>query len=117
MTSGRGMVAGLAVTQTIAYGTLYYAFAVLLTPLAANLRTSTTTVTGAFTASVLTSALFAVPVGRWPDRHGGRALMTAGSLGGVLLLPLSPRPSSPFRPSPRCCCRSSAPARPERSPG
>jgi MFS family permease len=82
----RGIVAALAVTQTVGYGTLYYAFAVLLTPVAAGLGTSTTTVTGAFTASVLTSAALAVPVGRWLDRHGGRALMTVGSLSGAVFL-------------------------------
>jgi MFS family permease len=79
-------VAALAVTQTVGYGTLYYAFAVLLTPLAADLHTNPTAVTGAFTASILTGALLAIPVGRWLDHHGGRALMTAGSLAGVLLL-------------------------------
>jgi predicted MFS family arabinose efflux permease len=82
----RSIVAALAITQTVGYGTLYYAFAVFLTPLAADLHTTTTAVTGTFTASVLISALLAVPVGRWLDRHGGRALMTAGSAGGALLL-------------------------------
>ncbi len=79
-------MAALALTQTIGYGTLYYAFAVLLTPLAADLGTSTTAVTGAYTASILIGAVLAVPVGRWLDRHGGRVLMTAGSAAGVLLL-------------------------------
>jgi MFS family permease len=83
---GRRIVAALSITQTIGYGTLYYAFAVFLTPLAADLHTSTTAVTGAFTANVLTGAVFAVPVGRRLDRRGGRALMTAGSLAGTLLL-------------------------------
>jgi MFS family permease len=77
---GWRIVAAFAVTQTVGYGTLYYAFAVLLHPMAATLRTSTTAVTGAFTASVLAGAVMAVPVGRWLDRHGGRALMTTGSL-------------------------------------
>jgi predicted MFS family arabinose efflux permease len=80
------VVAALAITQTIGYGTLYYAFAVLLTPLAADFGTTTTAVTGAFTASILTGATLAVPVGRWLDRRGGRALMSAGSAAGVLLL-------------------------------
>jgi predicted MFS family arabinose efflux permease len=83
---GRGIVATFAITQTIGYGTLYYAFAVFLTPMAADLHASTTAVTGAFTASILAGALLAVPIGRWLDRHGGRALMTAGSLAGTLLL-------------------------------
>ena len=64
----------------------YYAFAVLLTPLATDLHTSTIAVTGAFTASVLTGAALAVPIGRRLDRHGGRTLMTGGSAAGALLL-------------------------------
>jgi predicted MFS family arabinose efflux permease len=82
----RPLVAALAISQTIGYGALYYAFAVLLVPVAADLHTSTTVVTGAFTASVLASAVLAVPVGRWLDSRGGRALMTAGSLLGTVLL-------------------------------
>ncbi|WP_430782312.1 MFS transporter [Actinoplanes sp. G11-F43] len=83
---GRALVAALAITQTIGYGALYYAFAVFLVPIAADLHTSTTAVTGAFTASVLTSAVLAVPIGRRLDRRGGRALMTCGSLLGTVLL-------------------------------
>jgi MFS family permease len=80
------IVAALAVTQTVGYGTLYYAFAVFLVPLSTDLHASTTAITGSFTAAVLASAALAVPVGRWLDRHGGRALMTAGSVAGALLL-------------------------------
>ena len=85
-TRARRIVGALAISQTVGYGTLYYAFAVFLAPLATDLHTSTTAVTGTFTASVLTSAALAVPVGRRLDRHGGRALMTVGSLAGALLL-------------------------------
>lgn len=77
---GWWIVAALAITQTVGYGVLYYAFAVLLHPMASSLQASTATVTGALTASVLAGAVMAVPVGRWLDRHGGRALMTTGSL-------------------------------------
>ncbi|MGC5318707.1 MFS transporter [Micromonospora arida] len=83
---GWRIVAALAVTSTIGYGTLYYAYAVLLTPMAATLDASTTAVTGALTASVLAGALAAIPVGRWLDHHGGRALMTAGSITATALL-------------------------------
>jgi MFS family permease len=83
---GWRIVAVFAITQTIGYGTLYYSFAVLLNPIARDLHVSATTVTGALTAAILTSAVMAVPVGRWLDQHGGRAVMTAGSLGGALLL-------------------------------
>jgi MFS family permease len=79
----RGLVAVLAITQTVGYGVLFYAFPVLLVPIAADLHTSTATVTGAATLSILVGAAAAIPVGRWLDRHGGRALMTAGSTVGV----------------------------------
>lgn len=80
------MVTIFAITQTIGYGCLYYAFAVLLHPVAAGLHTSAATVTGALTVAVLTWAAMAVPVGRHLDRHGGRGIMTAGSLAGTTLL-------------------------------
>jgi predicted MFS family arabinose efflux permease len=76
-------VAVFAITQTVGYGVLFYAFPVLLVPVATDLRVSTATVTGASTLSILVGVAAAVPVGRWLDRHGGRALMTVGSLVGV----------------------------------
>jgi MFS family permease len=82
------VVAGLAVTQTVGYGALYYSFAVFLTPVAADLHVSITAVTGALTTATLAGALAAVPVGTWLDRRGGRALMTAGSVAGTVLLGL-----------------------------
>jgi predicted MFS family arabinose efflux permease len=78
------LVAVFAVTQTVGYGVLYYAFSVLLTPIAAGLHTSTAHVAFALTISVLVWAAAAIPVGRWLDRHGGRTLMTAGSVLGVV---------------------------------
>ncbi|HWG98261.1 MAG TPA: MFS transporter [Pilimelia sp.] len=82
----RRLVAGLALSQTIGYGTLTYAFAVLLHPLADALGTSTTVITGALALSIGVGAVLAVPTGRWLDRYGGRALMTTGSAAGALLL-------------------------------
>ncbi|WP_268987612.1 MFS transporter [Salinispora tropica] len=83
---GWRVVTALAITSTIGYGTLYYAYPVLLTPMATSIGSSTAAVTGALTASVLTSALMAIPVGRWLDHHGGRALMTTGSIIATALL-------------------------------
>ncbi len=79
----RRLVAVFAVTQTVGYGVLYYAFSVLLTPMADDLDASTGQVTFAATIAVLAAATAAVPIGRWLDRRGGRTLMTAGSLLGV----------------------------------
>jgi len=80
----RRLIGGLAITQTVGYGVLYYAFAVLITPIAEDLRTSTAVVTGALTTSIIVAAVAAIPVGRWLDRHGGRASLTAGSALGVV---------------------------------
>jgi MFS family permease len=80
------IVAVFAVTQTIGYGCLYYSFAVLLHPIAADLHVSPAAVTGALTTAVLAWAVMAVPVGRWLDRHGGRGLMTIGAAAGAVLL-------------------------------
>jgi len=82
-THPRRLIATLAATQTVGYGVLFYAFSVLLIPIAADLHTSTAAVTGAATLSILVAAAAAIPVGRWLDRHGGRALMTAGSVLGA----------------------------------
>jgi len=76
-------VAALAITQTVGFGVLYYSFAVFLAPLAADLHTSTTVVTGAATLAILVAAAAALPVGRWLDRRGGRGVMTAGSILGA----------------------------------
>ena len=84
--AGWRIVTVFAITQTIGYGCLYYAFAVLLHPIAADLHTSTAAVTGALTTAVLAWAAVAIPVGRLLDRHGGRAIMTVGSAAGAALL-------------------------------
>jgi predicted MFS family arabinose efflux permease len=79
----RPLILGLAISQTVGYGVLFYAFSVLLTPIAHDLHATTAAVTGALTASIVAAAAVAIPCGRWLDRRGGRALMTGGSLLGV----------------------------------
>ena len=76
--NGPGLVPVLAVTQTVGYGVLYYAFAVLIAPMAVELHTDTVHLSAALTISVLVAAGAAVPVGRWLDRHGGRAARYRG---------------------------------------
>jgi MFS family permease len=73
-------VAALAITTTVGYGVLTYAFSVLLGPMSQELGISTTTAVGASTVAVLVSGLMSVPVGRWLDARGGRGLMTTGSI-------------------------------------
>ncbi|WP_084961027.1 MFS transporter [Thermoactinospora rubra] len=77
---GFGLVASLAVTQTIGFGVLYYAFSVFLTPMARELGTGIAQLTGAMTVSLLLSGLVAPFAGRWLDARGGRTVMTVGAL-------------------------------------
>lgn len=81
---GRRIVTALAVTQTIGYGVLYYAFSVFLAPMARDLHATNAQVTAALTLSILVAALCAPLVGRLLDTHGGRGLMTAGSVLGTV---------------------------------
>ncbi|MEV4086026.1 MFS transporter [Nonomuraea fuscirosea] len=80
---GRRVVAALAVTQTTGYGVLYYAFSVFLVPMAHDLHATNAQVAAALTVSVLITAVCAPLAGRWLDAHGGRVLMTLGSLLGA----------------------------------
>ena len=86
MPSARRVVGTLAVTETVSWGVLYYAFAVLQVPMRAELDLSPAATAGAFSVAVLSAGLAAVPVGRWLDRRGPRAVMTGGSLAAVLLV-------------------------------
>jgi predicted MFS family arabinose efflux permease len=92
----RRVVAAFAVTQTVGYGVLFYTFGVFITPIASDLGTSRTAVTGAMTVSVLATAVAAYPVGRWLDRRGGRALMTVGSIAATIAVALWSQVNSVF---------------------
>ncbi|MGR6923418.1 MFS transporter [[Actinomadura] parvosata] len=78
------MIGALAITQTAGYGILYYAFSVFIPPMSRELHAGVAQLTGAITLSVLLSGLVAPLIGRWLDRHGGRGLMTLGSVLGAL---------------------------------
>jgi MFS family permease len=80
------LVLTLGVTETISWGVLYYAFAVYLTPMQAELGWSRGEMTGAFSVALLVAGLAAIPVGRWLDRHGPRLLMTLGSIAATGLV-------------------------------
>jgi MFS family permease len=73
------IVAVLSVTETVTWGIVYYGFPVFLRPMEQDLGASRVSVTAAFSIGLGVSALAGLPVGRWLDRHGPRALMTVGS--------------------------------------
>lgn len=83
---GWRIVAALAVTETVSWGVLYYAFAVFLVPMQEELGFSRTVLTGAYSLAILLTGLAGVPIGRWIDHHGARGVMTAGSLASVALV-------------------------------
>lgn len=74
------LVAALSVTQIVHWGSLYYAFAVLMPAMEGGLGLSRATMTGAFSASLLAQAATALVAGLAFDRFGSRACMTAGSV-------------------------------------
>ncbi|GIH97271.1 MFS transporter [Planobispora siamensis] len=78
------LVAALAVTSTVGYGVMFYAFAIFLTPVARDLGTGSAQVTAALTLAIVVNAAAAPLVGRLLDRYGGRWLMTGGSVLGTL---------------------------------
>jgi MFS family permease len=80
------LVAALAASETTSYGVLAYAFSVFLVPMQQELGWSRTALTGAYSVAIIVSGVAAIPVGRWLDRHGARALMTTGSAVATLLV-------------------------------
>ncbi len=76
----------LALTQTIGYGVLTYAFGVFVKPMEAEFGWSRAQTSLAFSLGLLVSGLVAFPVGRMVDHYGARWLMTVGSVLGALLV-------------------------------
>ncbi len=80
------LVVALAVTETVSYGVLTYIFTVFVKPMQAELGFSSVNISGAYSLSLIVTALVGIPLGRWLDGHGPRWSMTAGSIAGVLLV-------------------------------
>jgi MFS family permease len=80
----RRILAVLCVTQVTSWGILYYAFPVLSGRISAATGWSPPTLTAAFSAGLVVSAVTGMAVGRWIDRHGPRGVMTLGSVAAVL---------------------------------
>ncbi|MEA2268758.1 MAG: hypothetical protein QOC64_1368 [Solirubrobacteraceae bacterium] len=77
------LIAALCLVVTVAYGALYYGFAVLITDRAAGDEFSRGLLSAAYGGAVVTAGLAAVPVGRVGDRAGVRLLMSGGALLGA----------------------------------
>jgi MFS family permease len=80
----RRVLAILCITQITSWGILYYAFPVLAPDISRATGWPTTAVVAALSGAQLVTAVAGIPVGRWLDRRGPRAVMTTGSMLGVL---------------------------------
>jgi MFS family permease len=74
----------LGVTQIVAWGTIYYSPVLMVPLIAAERGWSISFTMGGFSLGLFAGGLAAPLVGRWIDRFGGHAVMTAGSLIGAL---------------------------------
>ncbi|MDP9989442.1 MFS family permease [Arthrobacter oryzae] len=84
----RGGLAALCITQTTAWGVLYYALLAAVRPISEDTGWDAALVTAAFSAGLVVSAAAGIAVGRILDRTGPRHLMAGGSLLGALALVL-----------------------------
>ncbi len=91
MIGGR-LVLMIGIAQLVCWGIGYYFIGVFAAPIAADLGWSRTVVFAGFSGALVVMGLSSAAVGRAIDRHGGRPVMTAGSLllaAGFVLLGLA----------------------------
>lgn len=77
---------GLGITQTMGYGTLMYAYAVLLPEMARDLGLTLSEVFGVLSLGLFFGGLVSPIAGKLVDRFGGRWVMTIGSVAASLAL-------------------------------
>ena len=80
----------LGISQIISYGCLFYAFAQLKVPLAANIGVVPGDILAAVTGALLIQAFLAPLIGGWIDRFGALVVMTRGLLIGACGIALLP---------------------------
>lgn len=76
----------LSFGQLISWGTLYYGITFLAGPIRHETGWSLGLIFGAFSAGLLLAAVITPSVGRFLHRHGGRIVMSAGSLLAAIAL-------------------------------
>ena len=82
------LIMALGAAQLVAWGSFYYVFVSLMSPMEADLGWSKTQISGALSVVLATNGICTYGIGRWIDRYGGRLLMTLGAFGGACLLVL-----------------------------
>ncbi|MDQ0136122.1 MFS family permease [Neorhizobium galegae] len=87
---------GLGASQNIGYGTLYYAFSILVPEIARDIGRSQQWVFGAFSIALLAGSLAAPLSGTLADRIGAGRLMAIGSLLAAACLAMMSMSSGPL---------------------
>ncbi|MEU9575581.1 MFS transporter, partial [Streptomyces massasporeus] len=82
----RAALPALCATQIVSWGIVYYAFPVLNPQITAATGWPAGATTAAFSLALVVSALAGIRVGRILDQRGPRAVMTVGSMLGVISL-------------------------------
>jgi MFS family permease len=78
--SSTPLIAGLSLAQLVGWGSVFYAFSMLLSPVEAALGATRAEVSLALSLALLAEGLAAYPVGRWIDAGHERRVMAGGSL-------------------------------------
>lgn len=78
----------LCITEVVSWGSLYYSLPAAVGAISADTGWTVVTITACFSAGLIVSAAVGILAGRFLDRWGPRAVMTAGSVLAVLGLAL-----------------------------
>lgn len=80
------LIPSLGLTQIVAWGSMFYAYGVLMQPMQDELGLSKPVIVGAYSVALLISGLLSTSAGSIIDRIGGRLLMGGGALLAALML-------------------------------
>lgn len=80
------LIPSLGLTQIIGWGSMFYAYGVLMQPMEVELQTSRSVVVGAYSIALLISGCLSTLAGAVVDRIGGRLLMACGTLLAAAML-------------------------------
>lgn len=88
------LLSSLGFAQIISWGTMFYAYGVLMQPMQTELHISKSTIVGAYSIALLLSGLLSTLAGSIIDRFGGRLLMGTGTVLAAIMLALLSRVQS-----------------------
>lgn len=82
------LIPSLGLTQIVGWGSMFYAYGVLMQPMQIELQVSKPVIVGAYSLALLISGLLSTLAGSIIDRVGGRLLMGGGTILAALMLAL-----------------------------